>query len=603
MSKLFLLVTIYTTLHFTSCAQQEKTGYMKKEAMISMRDGVKLFTAIYIPLNTSEKYPILLQRTPYSCAPYGENNYKKRLGPNSFFESENYIYVYQDVRGRYMSEGNFEEMAPAKDIKKSSKETDESSDTYDTIEWLIANISNNNGRAGIYGISYPGFYATASLPNAHPAIKAVSPQAPVTDEFEGDDAYHRGAFFVMDNFGFMNFFDHPRYAPQKKYPQIDSALSYDDAYEFFLKTGPLKNLDSLYFKGKSKIWNEYLLHATNDSYWQQRNIRTHLVNVKPATLVVGGWFDAEDLFGALNTYQAIEKQNKGNDNRLIMGPWTHGGWESKDWSRFAGYTFNANTSVAFQQMELNFFNHFLKDKGDFKNAEATVFVTGSNQWMSFDEWPPKEAIVQKWKLSESLQLLLNNTDAQAGSDKYVSDPSNPVPYINKKSGDRINEYMAADQSFASQRNDVLYYESKVLEKDITICGPITAKLFASLSTTDADFIVKVIDVLPDGTSTQQLVRAEVLRGKFRNNFTTPQPFEPGKPEQVQFILNDVAHTFLRGHKIMIQIQSSWFPLVDLNPQNFVNIPTATEKDFTKTTVTIWHNQQYPSEIQVMQLIQ
>ena len=571
-----------------------KDNYTKKEYMIAMRDGIKLYTVVYIPNDTATDYPFLICRTPYSCMPYGSDEYKKRLGPNSLFIKEKYIFVYQDVRGRHNSEGQFQEMTPAIDIKKSNNEIDESSDTYDTVDWLLKNINHNNGNAGLYGISYPGFYATASLPNAHPAIKAVSPQAPVTDEFEGDDANHRGAFFLMDNFSFMNFFDAPRTTPREEDPPINENIKIEDVYDFYLKTGALKNFNELYFKGQSKIWNEYLQHNSNDAYWQARNIKPHLVNIKPATLVVGGWFDAEDLFGALNTYKAIETQNPSNKNQLIMGPWTHGSWEDSNWKSFAGIDFGSNTSQYFQQKEFDFFNYYLKGKGNADTTEATIFITGSNEWKTFNQWPAKTALKQFW-LNENHQLLLQKS-ATNGSDVYISDPANPVPYIDKKSDDRINEYMAADQSFTAKRNDVLYYESQTLDSNMILLGPITANLFASTSGTDADFIVKLIDVLPNGT--QQLVRAEVLRGKFRNSWEKPEPFVPNQPTPIHFTLNDIAHNFLKGHKLMVQVQSSWFPLVDRNPQQFMEIPLANDSDFKKATIKIYHDVAHPSYLEV-----
>jgi putative CocE/NonD family hydrolase len=598
--KITSLVFLLTATVFFSCAQQNSNNYIKIERMIPMRDGIKLFTAIYIPKDSSNKYPFLITRTPYSCAPYGETNFKRSLGPNPLFANEKYIFVYQDVRGRHMSEGAFQEMTPAIEIRQTKKDVDESSDTYDTIDWLLKNIKNNNGKAGIYGISYPGFYATASLPGAHPAIKAVSPQAPVTDEFEGDDAYHRGAFFLMDNFDFLNFFDHPRDGPRMQDPLVNNSITIRDAYDFYLNVGAIKNLNERYFHNQSKIWNEYLEHATKDEYWQARDIRTHLKNIKPATLVVGGWFDAEDMFGALHTYEAIEKQNPVNNNRLVMGPWTHGAWEEEDWSSFDTYDFGMNTSAYFQQMELGFFNYYLKEKGSFNAAEAIIFVTGSNEWKSFAQWPPKEITPVKWLINENHQLLLKDTSTK-GVDEYISDPANPVPYINKKSSDRINEYMSVDQTFATRRNDVEYYESNILPNNITLCGPVTADLSVSLSSTDADFIVKIIDVLPDSNHIERLVRAEVLRGKFRDSFENPEPFVPGKITTVKLVLNDVAHTFLKGHKIMVQIQSSWFPIVDRNPQQFINIPKATEADFKKTTIKIYHEAEHPSSINALQL--
>lgn len=581
---------------FYSCAQPPVQDYIKLERMIPMRDGTKLYTAIYAPADKTEKYPILMVRTPYSCAPYGEANLRRRLGPNLLFEHEKYIYVYQDVRGRYMSEGSFEEMTPAIADKKSNKDVDESTDAYDTIEWLLSNTSNN-GRVGIYGISYPGFYATASLPNAHPAIKAVSPQAPVTDEFEGDDAYHRGAFFLMDNFGFMNYFDHPRTQPWKNYPAVNDTLNIEDAYAFYLSTGALKNFNTRYFNNKSKIWNEYLAHDTKDNYWQARDIRKHLTGITPATLVVGGWFDAEDLFGALETYRAIERQNPQSNNKLVMGPWTHGAWAAKEWSSFDSYTFGSNTSATYHQLELEFFNYHLKQKGNFSAGEATIFITGSNQWKTFDQWPPKTITTQQWMFSNNHQLLLQK-GTTTGADTYVSDPANPVPYMNKVAGDRLSEYMAADQSFASKRGDVLYFETAPLEKDITVCGPLTANLTVSMTGTDADFIVKLIDIHPDGTQLQQLVRAEVLRGKFRNSFEKPEPFVPNQPTQVKLTLNDAAHTFLKGHRIMVQVQSSWFPLVDRNPQQFMHIPAANDNDYKQASITLLHNDAHPSYLEV-----
>ena len=562
-----------------------------------MRDGVKLFTSVYMPKDTSGQYPFLLQRTPYSVGPYGENNYKRRLGPNPLFVHEKYIFVYQDVRGRHMSEGQFQEMTPAIDNKKDNTQVDESSDTYDTVDWLIKNIHNNNGKVGIYGISYPGFYATASLPGAHPAIKAVSPQAPVTDEFEGDDAYHRGAFFLMDNFSFENFFDAPRNGPREQNPPLNNEIDIKDVYDFYLKTGALHNFNDLYFHNEAKIWNEYLQHDTKDAYWQARNIRPHLKNIKPATLIVGGWFDAEDMFGALNTYEAIEQQNPINNNRLVMAPWTHGAWEAGNWDHFADYQFGQDLNAKFQQMEFEFFNYYLKDKGSFNAGEATVFVTGSNQWQTFTAWPPKEIKQTTWWLNKDHQLLLQKSKTE-GKEEYISDPADPVPYINKKSKDRINEYMAADQTFASKRNDVVYYESDVLQNDLTLLGAINANLYVSLSGTDADFVVKLIDVLPNEDNTQQLVRAEVLRGKFRNSFEKPESFIPGEPTKVKLHLNDVAHSFLKGHRIMIQVQSTWFPLVDRNPQQFINIPDAQDSDFKKETITILHDEKHPSFIEV-----
>lgn len=606
--KHFLTFLLISVTYFQTTAQIANNGFTKIERMIPMRDGTKLFTAIYYPNNTATKFPFLMVRTPYSCKPYGDEIVRRLLGPSKLFRNDEYIYVFQDVRGRFMSEGKFEEMTPNISDKKSATAVDESSDTFDTIEWLISNISNNNGKVGIYGISYPGFYATASLPNAHPAIKAVSPQAPVTDEFEGDDAYHRGAFYLMDNYSFMNGFDFPRDTPWAAYPNFCDRQMVN-AYDEYLKMGPIKNANLLCFQNKSKIWNEYLQHQTKDDYWLARDIRKHLQNIKPAVLVVGGWFDAEDLFGSLKTYEAIEKQNPVNNNRLIMGPWSHGAWSRDKWSSFGTLDFKANTNEYFQKMEYEFFNYYLKGTGNFKAAEATVFETGTNKWKAYKTWPPTDAKPMHWYLGSNKTLSFK-TIISGGFDEYIADPANPVPYINTMENTRNNEYMIADQQFAAERKDVLTFESNVLQNEVTLAGPITADLFVSTTGTDADFVVKVIDVLPKNAEAensknvagmQRLVRAEVLRGKFRNSFTKPEPFLPGKVTRITYTLNDVAHSFKKGHKIMVQIQSSWFPLVDRNPQKFMNIAAAGEEDFKAANISIYHSAKYPSAIKVLQL--
>ncbi len=588
-----------------------KENFTKLDTTITMRDGVKLYTVIYIPKDESQSYPFLMERTPYSAGPYGNDKYPRSIGPNSELMKEKYIFVNQDVRGRYMSEGINLEVTPYNPSKKTSKDVDESSDTYDTVDWLLKNIKNNNGRVGLAGISYPGFYTTACLPGAHPAVKAVSPQAPVTDEFIGDDANHNGAFFLLDNFSFMNFFDMERKGPVKEYTKPLFNSNAKDVYQFFLKMGTIKNTNSeKYYNNKSVIWNEYLRHDTYDAYWKARNIRPHLKNINIPTLVVGGWFDAEDLFGALQTYEAIEKQSPKNNNRLVMGPWTHGAWESDEWTKFATHGFGSNTSKYFQDsLENKFFNFYLKDKGEFTAAEATVFETGSNQWKNYDVWPPKNSTAINYYFNDGNKLSMQKSISKNSFDEYLSDPNKPVPYTNGTFGRRNNEYLTEDQRFAAQRPDVLVFETDELTEDITLTGRINADLFVSTTGTDADFIVKLIDVLPDTASTpkgyprgfimsglQRLVRAEVMRGKFRKSPEKPEPFVPNKISEVKFDLNDVAHTFKKGHKIMVQVQSSWFPLVDRNPQKFMRIPEATEKDFQKATIKIYHNSVHASKI-------
>ena len=585
--------------------------YNKIDTTIAMRDGIKLYTVIFVPKDSTEQYPFLMERTPYSAAPYGAKNYPDAVGPNNSLMKEKYIFVVQDVRGRYMSEGINLEVTPYIPDKKLKTDVDESSDTYDTIDWLLKNIKNNNGRAGIAGISYPGFYATASLPGAHPALKAVSPQAPVTDEFIGDDANHNGAFFLLDNFSFMNFFDMQRNGPVTEYAQPLFTTNYKDAYTFYLKMGTIKNTNNAnYYNNKSIIWNEYLQHDTYDAYWKARNIRTHLKNISIPAMVVGGWFDAEDLFGALHTYEAIEKQSSQNNNRLVMGPWTHGAWESKDWSKFGTQQFGSNTSKYFQDsLETTFFNFYLKDKGNFAAAEATVFETGSNQWKSYTAWPPKNIMPVAYFLNSNQQLSLQKTIAENSFTTYTSDPAKPVPYTNGIFGRRNNEYMAEDQRFVATRPDVILFTTLPLTENITLAGRIQADLFVSTTGTDADFVVKLIDVFPEDEPNitnappgfqmagyQRLVRAEVMRGKFRNSYEKPAAFIPGKITSVKFDLNDVAHTFKKGHRIMVQVQSSWFPLIDRNPQKFMHIPSASEKDFQKAVIKIYHDAIHSSSV-------
>lgn len=584
-----------------------KDNFIKQEVYISMRDGVKLFTAIYIPKDATinNSYPFLMERTPYGCNPYGSNSFPRRLGPNTDLQKDKYIFVYQDVRGRYKSGGNFEEMTPAIEKKKTKQEVDESSDTYDTVEWLLKNIKGNNGKVGIYGISYPGFYATAALPNAHPAIKAVSPQAPVTDEFMGDDANHNGAFFLLDNFSFINYFGGERNRDSTDYKSAFQTTNYD-AYQYFLKLGPLKNSqgEKLY-NNKVKIWNEYLQHDTYDDYWKARNIRPHLKNVKPAVLVVGGMFDAEDMFGAQRTYEAIEKGSRGNKSRIILGPWSHGAWSRGEWTKFGQYDFGQNVNTYYRNIETRFFKYYLKDMGTDSLAEATIFFTGLNQWRQFAQWPPANTKAQSLYFEANNKLSYSAKEGST-SDTYTSDPAKPVPYISQVAGFRRNEYLADDQRFASKRADVLSYVTAPLTEDVTLAGRMNADLMVSLESLDnksglldADFVVKIMDVQPDNEVTmdsfnvqtgglQRMVRSEVFRGKFRNSFEKPEGFVPGKISEVKFDLNDVAHLFRKGHRIMVQIQSSWFPIVDRNPQKFMRIPDAEEKDFQPLKITLHH---------------
>ncbi len=573
-----------------------KSTYAKAEYQIPMRDGTKLFTAVYAPRDASQKYPILLTRTPYSIDPYGPDNYARRIGPSALFAKEGYIVVYQDVRGKHMSEGKYADVRPHNPNKKSKTDIDEASDTYDTIEWLLKNVPNNNGRVGMWGISYPGFYTTTGILSGHPALKAASPQAPIADWFIGDDDHHNGALFLMDAFSFNQALGWPRPKPVMSEFR---AFNYGtpDGYKFYLELGPVANAQSKYFKGQVEYWNDLTKHGTYDEFWQARNILPHLKNVKTAVLTVGGWFDAEDLYGPLKTYQTIEKNNPGITNHLIMGPWCHGCWNGSG-EQLAGVNFGSRTGNWYQEnVELPFFNYYLKDKGTLKLPEATIFETGANEWRSYPQWPPANMQEKALYLQANGKLSFDAPLESAGYDQYVSDPADPVPYSATITTQRGTRYMIEDQRFASKRADVLSYQSDALTESLTLTGPITANLFASTSGTDSDFIVKLIDVQPDGH--QMLVRWEVMRGKFRNNYVKPEPFKPNDPAKVTINLNDVAHTFQPGHRLMVQVQSSMFPLIDRNPQKFVDIYHAPESDFQKATQRIYRAGDLASHLKVL----
>ena len=612
-----LLVFFIIFCSFSSLAQTNtldsawvKNNYYKIERMIPMRDGNKLFTAIYIPKDTTEKHPLLLRRTPYSSSPYGENNF-----PESFWNSyyrlymrENYIMVVQDVRGRFMSEGNFEDVRPFNASKKAN-EIDEASDTYDAIEWLVKNVPHNNGRVGAFGISYPGFYSTMAALSGHPALVAVSPQAPVTDWFMGDDFHHNGAFMLMDAFAFYSGFGKPRPTPTMSFSPGFQFPGRDN-YDFYLRTGSLKNFAQL--MGDSiQFWKDMYAHPNLDEWWKARNTRNFVQHIpaSTATLVVGGLFDAEDTYGAWNLYKAIEEKTK-NNNKVVMGPWFHGQWGGRgDGSYLGNIRFNAKTSEWYQNnIEVAFFNYHLKNKGDLsKLAEASVFFSGENNWKQLEQWPPATTQPANLYLQQNGKLEWKKPSVSSSFTQYTSDPSKPVPYTEDVHMGRTREYMTDDQRFAARRPDVVVFETAILNEDVTLAGPVYADLFASISGTDADFVVKLIDVFPDNFSYaeqagnqypmagyQMLVRGEVMRGKFRKSFEKPEPFTPNKIEQVKFYLPDVAHTFKKGHRIMVQIQSSWFPLVDRNPQKFVNIYEASNSDFQKADIRIYHDSRYPS---------
>jgi hypothetical protein len=591
--------------------------YTKSEHYIPMRDGVRLYTAVYLPKDASsaKTYPILMQRTPYSIAPYGSDRYPDPGGSTLQFLKEGYILVRQDVRGRWLSEGVFDHLRPHKPVKSGPRDIDESTDTYDTIEWLLKNVSHHNGRVGMWGISYPGFYAAAGMIDAHPALKAVSPQAPVADWFSSDDWHHNGAFLLAHAFGWFSGAGCEFKQPTTVSPCLPFDRVTNDGYEFFMRLGPVRNANEKYFKNSMLFWNEMMKHDTKTAFWQSRNLRPHLKSIKPAVMTVGGWFDAENLIGALEVYKNTERQSPGATNILVMGPWVHGGWSgtgNEDGAILGDARFNAPTAKFYREnIELPFFNYYLKDKGTMNLPEAYVFETGANRWRRFDVWPP--AGVQQ----KSLYLHANGKlsfDAPAGDaeafDEYTSDPKKPVPLTPQPAVGMAQRYMTDDQRHAARRPDVLVYQTDVLEEDVTVVGSVWASLFASTSGTDQDFFVKLIDVYPDrypdargelGNTLggyQQLVRGEVMRGKFRNSLEKPEPFVPGRATKIEFDMLDTLHTFKRGHRIMVQIHSTWFPWADINPGKFMNIYEATEADFQKTTQRIHRSRSMPSAVRV-----
>ena len=607
------LLFVYTLLFAQSNSQDSswiRDNYYKIERNIPMRDGIKLFTAIYIPKDTTEDHPILMNRTPYSCNPYGESNFRPFWNNHwRYYMREGYIIVIQDVRGRWMSEGEFEDVRPY-NPNKTGKEFDEASDTYDAIDWLVKNIPHNNNKVGVFGISYPGFYSTMAALSGHPSLKAASPQAPVTDWFIGDDFHHNGAFFQMDAFAFYSGFGKPRPRPTTVGP---SGFNYPnrDNYQFYLQAGTLKKL-AAYMGDSIKFWKDLYAHPNYDAWWQARNVRNFTNNVPNgvATVVVGGLFDAEDCFGAWATYKSIEQKAK-NNNKLVMGPWYHGQWSSRDGSQMGNVKFGSNTAEWYQNnIEIPFFNYHLKGKGDVsKQAEATIFFSGENSWRKMNEWPPAAKTDKPVYLQPNGKLGWEVPGGKNSSTDYVSDPSRPVPYTEDVHFNRTIAYMDDDQRFAARRPDVLVFQTEPLTEDLTLAGPVVADLRVSISGTDADFVVKLIDVFPDdfrypqsmdaaGRQTggsyvmegyQMLVRGEIMRGKYRNSFENPEAFVANKVTPVKFTLPDVAHTFKKGHRLMIQVQSSWFPLADRNPQKFMNIYEANEVDFQKATIRIFHD--------------
>ena len=593
-----------------------RENYTKFEYRVAMRDGAKLFTSVYVPKDVftdGRTYPIMMQRTGYNVAPYGIDQYRAALGPSELFAREKFIFVYQDIRGRFMSEGDYVVIRPHKPVKNGPKDTDESTDTYDTVEWLIHNLPGNTGKVGMWGISQPGFYATAGMIDAHPALVAVSPQAPVTDYYMGDDSYHNGAFMLAHRFNFYQGFrvretNEPHLPP----PPTPFSFGTADGYGFYLELGSLANAEEKYFKHKQPLWTLNVEHTTYDEVWQSRAIWRHLKNIKPAVMLVGGWYDTEDPQGLLRQHEFMKQNGPPAVNMLVMGPWNHGGFARGDGDRLGNVNFGSKTASYYRErIELPFFLYYLKGRGDGKFPQAQVFQTGMNQWRRFDAWPPPAAKPTTIWLDAKGRLAWRQP-VESGFDEYLSDPNKPVPYIGMLATRVLNSYMTEDQRFAAARPDVLVYQTEALDRDVSVFGPIHIDLRVSTTGTDSDFDVKVIDVYPNDTPDynspapaqaapgapappaissmggyQQLIRGEPFRGKFRKSFEKPVPFEPGKPDRITFDMPDIAHTWRAGHRIMVQIQSTWFPLTDRNPQKFMEIPKALSTDFVKATQHVY----------------
>ncbi len=596
-----------------------RSRYTKFEYRIPMRDGIHLYTQVYIPndASPSRRYPFLLLRTPYSISPYGADRYtNQRIRQD--FAREGFMFTFQDVRGRGASEGEYVHVRPHNPNKQPT-DTDESTDTYDTLEWLINNIPHHNGKAGMWGISYPGFYTAAGSIDSHPALAAVSPQAPIADWFIGDDAHHHGAFSLLLSFGFFYGTDVPRPKPTQPEDWKPFSFPTPDGYRFYLGLGPLNEVETTHYKAERAFWKDLVQHPNYDSFWKARTLLPHLKSIKAAVLTVGGWFDMEDLYGTLATYRSIEQQNPKIQNTLIMGPWLHGGWSGNGGNSLADEEFGFATANIYHEKELAFFKHHLKDGPDPQLPEAWVFETGANRFRSFDTWPPAGLTKTRFHIRENGLLSTEsppNTESQR--EEFISDPNKPVPYSQNLSPSRVKDWLAEDQRFAAMRPDVIVYESEPLENDMTIAGPLSAELWVSTTGTDADWIVKLCDEYPPSVPgfskedekagkknrgmQQSLIRGEIFRGRFRDSYETPKPFIPGEITRLQFAMPDVFHTFRRGHRLVLHIQSTWFPFFDRNPQKFVpNIFEAKPADFIKATHTLYRAKDMPSGIDVFVL--
>ncbi|MBQ4162454.1 MAG: CocE/NonD family hydrolase [Parabacteroides sp.] len=584
-----------------------REAYTKREVMIPMRDGVKLYTAIYEPKDNSKRHPILMRRTPYSCRPYGDSFVASLRSSQSMFVDKKYILVFQDVRGRHKSEGHFEQIRPLnknKKGKKDKKNIDEATDTYDTIEWLIKN-TYSNGNVGTWGVSYDGFYATMTASSNHPALKAVSPQAPVTDWFRGDDRHHNGAFTFLQTTNFLPGLEGRNYGRG-----VIGQIVKNDVYTDFLALGTFKNADDLVQDTAVTMWTNIKNHPTFDEFWKERDARSSCYNLKPAILVVGGLYDSEDCYGAWGLYKAIKEQSPETELYLTFGPWWHGAWSRRGFQGFGNVYFGKNTSDHYlDNIQYPFFRYYLENEGEKPTDKVNIFYTGKNEWETYDEWPIAEMKPTPYYIHANGSVSTEAPKEKNSFTEYVSDMSRPVPYTANPTSARTKEFMLDDQRFATSRPDVITFVTEPLTDTLTLAGPIEVEIKTAIESTDADFMVKVIDVYPEKFSYskevkdylknhtypmsgfQQLVRGELFRGRFRTGFDNPQPFTPNEITPVNYTLYDVAHSFLPGHRLMIQIQSSWFPIIDRNPQKFIDTYHCTIEDFfMKQNIKIFHQE-------------
>lgn len=596
-----------------------RQNYRKLEVRIPVRDGVKLFTSIYVPRDTSKRYPVLMSRTPYSVAPYGDSLYRASMGPsgNPKWVDDGYIFVYQDARGRNYSEGDFREMTPILEKHEKPTDVDEGTDTYDSIEWLLKHLPTN-GRVGIYGTSWPGFYASASCLSRHPALVACSPQAPMTDIWAGDDDFHGGAFLLAHNFGFYAGFGRgPRTepGPDKRYPFMRET---NDAYQFYLDMGPIGPGSRKYITpGTSQFWEDILAHPTYDAFWQSRDVRRHLHDVKAAVLTVGGFYDTEDLHGPWWVYGSIARLSPSTDNTLIVGPWSHGGWSRGDGTVLGNLRWNYKTGPFYRDsVEYPWFAHHLKGAPKLVATGVHVFRTGGETWDTYATWPAPAAKKTALYLQPNGKLGFSSPGTSGAFDQYLSDPAKPVPVVGRIEPNGMpRDYITDDQRFASRRPDVLVYQTDVLAEDVTLSGPVNPVLHVNTTGSDADFIVKLIDVFPANAPNwtgdqsgfmvggyQQLVRGEPFRARYRRSFEKPVAMVPNQADSIRFEMPSIHHTFKKGHRIMVQVQSTWFPHIERNPQTFVpSIFFANPADYKTATMRVYHNAAKPTRIEVMRL--